>query len=109
MVSKKKTQRDVPPNHRDPEVVRKAEAIFAEMGMTPEEAVAKFYELVADQCQHCLRTGRVPNEETLAALREAKEENEILIYTSVDEMMAEFYDANPTHLSPVPTRPPSGV
>ena len=94
------------PYHSDPEVVRKAEENFAIMGLTPSEAVAKFYELVADHCQHCLRTGRVPNEETLAALREAKED--MAIYASVDEMMAEFYDANPSHLSPVPARPPTG-
>lgn len=91
--------------HPDPEVVRKAEENFAIMGLTPEQAVARFYELIADHCQLCLKTGRVPNAETLEALSEPEEE--MVVYTSVDEMMAEFYDADPTHHSQVPTRPPT--
>ena len=107
MTSKRKVDpTESAPRHPDPDVVRKAEDNFAIMGLTPEEAVAKFYELIADHCELCLRTGRVPNEETLAALREYKEET--AIYDSVDQMMADFYDADPTHLSPVPARPPKG-
>ena len=102
------SQRKVPstesaPRHPDPEVVRKAEQNFAIMGLEPEDAVARFYELIADHCELCLRTGRIPNEETLAALQESKEET--AIYDSVDQMMADFCDADPTHLSPVPARP----
>ena len=94
------------PAHPDPEIVRKAEENLAIMGLTPDEAIARFYELIADHCQLCLKSGRVPNDETLAALRESGDRT--FIYASVDEMMAEFYDADPTHLSPVPARPPEG-
>ena len=72
------------------------------MGITPDEAVAKLYEAIAAHCELCLETGRVPNAETLAALREPPENH--IIYASVDEMMAEFYGANPSHFSPPPTR-----
>ena len=36
-----------PQRHPDPDVVRNAEAVFAEMGMTPEEAVAVLYKQTA--------------------------------------------------------------
>ena len=36
-------QAKVNPRHPDPEVVRKAEAIFAKLGITPEEAVNILY------------------------------------------------------------------
>lgn len=88
MVSKKKTQTDVPPKHRDPEVVRKAEAIFAEMGMTPEEAVGIFYKQTALHGKFPI-TELIPNEETQAALREPKEN--MVRYASVDEMMADLW------------------
>ena len=32
----------ITPRHRDPEVVQKAEEIFAGMGMSPEEAISIF-------------------------------------------------------------------
>ena len=37
----------VPHGHPDPEVVQKAEAVFAKMGMTPDEAIAIFYKQTA--------------------------------------------------------------
>ena len=36
-----------PHGHPDPEVVRKAEAVFAKMGMTAEQAIAIFYKQTA--------------------------------------------------------------
>ena len=89
MVSKKKTQTDVPPKHRDPEVVRKAEAIFAEMGMTPEEAIGIFYKQTALHGKFPI-TELIPNEETQAAIREARTGIGIREYANLDEFRAEL-------------------
>ncbi len=101
MVSKNKTQTDTPPKHRDPEVVRKAEAIFAEMGMTPEEAIGIFYKQTALHGKFPI-TELIPNEETQAAIREASAGIGIKRYASadefraeLDEIMAEADDAEP--------------
>ena len=89
MVSKKKTQTDVLPMHRDPEVVRKAEAIFAEMGMTPEEAIGIFYKQTALHGKFPI-TELIPNEETQAAIREARTGIGIREYANLDEFRAEL-------------------
>ncbi len=77
------------PYHRDPEVVRKAEAIFASMGMTPAEAIAIFYKQTALHGDFPI-TELIPNEKTQAALREPKES--MVSYSSVAEMMADLWD-----------------
>ena len=92
MVSKQKKQTRVAPRHRDPEVVRQAEAIFAAMGMTPEEAVAIFYKQTALRGNFPI-TELIPNEETQEVVRKARAGIGIIKYGSVDEMMAEFDDA----------------
>ena len=77
------------PYHRDPEVVRQAEAIFASMGMTPAEAIAIFYKQTALHGDFPI-TELIPNEKTQAALREPKES--MVSYSSVAEMMADLWD-----------------
>ena len=89
MVSRKKTLTDVPLTHRDPEVVRKAEAIFAEMGITPEEAVGIFYKQTALHGKFPI-TELIPNEETQAAIREARTSIGIREYANLDEFRAEL-------------------
>ncbi len=80
------------PYHRDPEVVRKAEAIFAGMGMTPAEAISLFYKQTALHGAFPI-TELIPNEETQEVVRKARAGIGIIRYGSVDEMMAEFDDA----------------
>ena len=87
MVSKQKAPEAVAPRHRDPEVVRKAEAIFAEMGMTPEEAVGIFYKQTALHGKFPI-TELIPNETMQAALREPREN--LVRYASVAEFRAEL-------------------
>ena len=53
----------VPHGHPDPEVVQKAEAVFAKMGMTPDEAIAIFYKQTALHGSFPI-TELIPNEET---------------------------------------------
>ena len=81
-----------PPRHPDPEVVRKAEAVFAEMGMTPEEAVAVFYKQTTLHSSFPI-TELIPNEETQEVIRKARAGGNLASVGSVDELMAEFQDA----------------
>ena len=101
MVSKKETQGEGRPRHRDPEVVRKAEAIFAEMGMTPEEAIGIFYKQTALHEKFPI-TELIPNEEVQAGIREARAGIGIKRYAGrdefraeLDEIMAEVEDEEP--------------
>ncbi len=80
------------PHHRDPEVVRKAEAIFASMGMTPEDAISIFYKQTTLHGDFPI-TELIPNEKTQEVVRKARAGIGIIRYGSVDEMMAEFDDA----------------
>ena len=84
-----------PPGHPDPDVVRKAEAVFAEMGMTPAEAVAVFYKQTALHGSFPI-TELIPNEETQEVIRKARVGEDLTSAGSVDELMAEFQDAR-TH------------
>ena len=77
------------PRHHDPDVVAKAEAIFAEMGMTPEEAISLFYKQTALRGDFPI-TEWYPNEETQAAMREARAGIGIKKYASVAEMRADM-------------------
>ena len=77
-----------PAPHRDPKVVRQAEKVFAEMGMTPAEAVSLFYKQTALHGGFPI-TELIPNEETRAALREPPES--LVSYASVDEMIADLW------------------
>ena len=81
-----------PHGHPDPEVVRKAEAVFAEMGMTPEEAVAVFYKQSALHGSFPI-TELIPNEETQDTVRKARAGLDVAKYDSVGQVMAEFEDA----------------
>ena len=101
-------QRKVPsidpaPPHRDAEVVRKAEAIFADMGMTPEEAVGIFYKQTALHGEFPI-TELIPNEEVQAAIKEAREGLGLVRYSGLEDfgaglgqIMAEVDDAKPDH------------
>ena len=80
---------DIAPRHRDPEVVSKAEKIFAEMGITPEEAIGIFYKQTALHGKFPI-TELIPNEETQAAIREASAGIGMKRYSSADEFLAEL-------------------
>ena len=75
-----------------PELKREAEKIFAMLGLSPTEAVTLFYKQVA------LHRGlhfmvKIPNEETLEAIRQLEAGEGLTGYNSIDELMAEFDDA----------------
>jgi len=76
----------------EPGVKQDAEAVFSTLGLSPTEAITLFYKQVA--LQHGLPFEvRVPNAETLEAMRQAKDKNSLQRYESLDDLMAEFDDA----------------
>ena len=81
-----------PSSHPDPEVVRKAEAVFTKMGITPEQAIAIMYKQTALRGSFPI-TELIPNEETQDTVRRARVGQDTTSYGSVDELMTEFEDA----------------
>jgi len=80
------------PGHPDPDVVRRAEAIFSEMGITPQEAIAIFYKQTA--LHGAFPIGElIPNEETMDAIESARSGEGATSYKSVEAVMVEFRDA----------------
>ena len=73
-------------------MVKNAEAVFAKIGMSPEEAVAVFYKQTALRGSFPI-TELIPNEETQEVIRKARAGEDLIIVGSVDELMAEFEDA----------------
>ncbi len=92
MEAKAATPTGLDPKNPESAIAQKAETVFAQMGMTPEEAIATFYERTAlhDDCLLCLAYGKIPNEETQAAIREARAGIGIKKYASVAEMRADL-------------------
>ncbi len=82
-----KTSRRAAP-HPNPKVVKQAEKIFAGMGMTPAEAIALFYKQTALHDTFPI-TELIPNEETQAAILDARAGIGIKKYASVAEMIAD--------------------
>lgn len=73
--------------HPDPKVVRQAEKIFAGMGMTRAEAIALFYRQTVLRGDFPI-TELIPNEETQAAIRDARAGIGLIRAGSVEEMHA---------------------
>ena len=63
--------------------------------MTPDEAVAIFYKQTALHDSFPI-TELIPNEETQETARKARASRDVARYGSVDDVMAEFEDANLT-------------
>ena len=80
------------PGHPNPAVVKRAEAVFAEMGMTPEDAIAVFYKQTALRGSFPI-TELIPNEETQEVIQKAWAGEDLISIGSVDELMAELQDA----------------
>ncbi|MDE2933346.1 MAG: type II toxin-antitoxin system RelB/DinJ family antitoxin [Chloroflexota bacterium] len=73
----------------EPELKREAEDLFLELGMSATEAITLFYRQVT------MHRGlpfdvRIPNEETLEAVRDAREGRNIKKYATLEELKAEF-------------------
>ena len=76
----------------EPDLKQDAEAVFSTLGMSPTEAITLFYKQVA--LQHGLPFEvRVPNAETLEAMRQAREKEGLIKYDSVDDLMSDIDNA----------------
>ena len=73
----------------DPELKREAEAILATIGLTPADAITLLYEQIR-QDRRLPDSMRIPNAETLEAIRQAEAGEDLTSYESVDDLMAEF-------------------
>ena len=67
----------------DPKTKAAAEAIFAKLGLKPSEAVRMFYHQV-ELNQGIPFDVRVPNEETLQAVRDIEENRDLVRHDSLD-------------------------
>ena len=76
----------------EPELKHEAEKIFSALGLSPTEAITLFYKQVTFH-NGLPFTLKIPNEETLEAIRQARSGEGLTTYGSVDELMAEFDDA----------------
>ena len=77
-----------PAPHPDPKVVKRAEKVFAGMGMTGAEAVALFYRQTVLRGDFPI-TELIPNEATQAAIRDARAGIGLIRGRSAAEMLRE--------------------
>ncbi len=83
------TKTDIVRARIEPALKQDAEAVFQKLGLSHSQAIAMFYRQVT--MQHGLPFDvRVPNETTLAALREAENPAALGHYASVDELFDEL-------------------
>ena len=73
----------------EPELKHAAEAVFSILGLSPTEAITMFYRQVSLQKELPFDV-RIPNVATLEAIRQAREEENVAEYASLDDLRAEF-------------------
>lgn len=73
--------------HVEPRLKHEAEAVFAELGLSVEEAITLFYRQVT--LQHGLPlTVKVPNADTREALRQAHDGEDLIEYPTLEALKA---------------------
>lgn len=76
----------------EPELKQEAEKVFFTLGLSVTEAITLFYKQVT--LHHGLPFGvKIPNEETLEAIRQAHTGEGLTEYSSINELIAELDDA----------------
>ena len=73
----------------EPELKHEAERVFTTLGLSPAEAITRFYK------QTALHNGlpfelRIPTDETLAAVRQVRSGKDQSTFSSVEEMRADL-------------------
>ena len=71
----------------EPELKREAEELFSSLGLSTTEAITLFYKQVTLH-QGLPFAVRIPNAETVAALEQARDGQELTEYGSLDELKA---------------------
>lgn len=74
----------------EPELKKHAEARFSEWRMTVDEAITLFYDRVAGGYCSDPFSPHIPNAETIAAIEDGKDGEELISYASLDEFIAEL-------------------
>ena len=72
--------------HVEPELKKKAEAVFSEMGLSVDEAITLFYERVTGQCSDPF-SPHIPNAETIEAMKEVQDGVGLTEYASFAELL----------------------
>ncbi len=76
----------------EPELKRRAEELFSELGLSTTEAITLFYKQVAIH-RGLPFSVRVPNVETIEAMRQADAQLDLLEYSSLDELKEDLEQA----------------
>lgn len=71
----------------EPELKREAESLFSALGLSTTEAITLFYRQVTLH-QGLPFAVRIPNEETVEALEQARNREGLTEYSSLDELKA---------------------
>ena len=69
----------------EPELKRRAEELFSELGLSTTEAITLFYKQVAMH-QGLPFSIRIPNAETIEAMRQAQEHDGLVEYSSLEDL-----------------------
>ena len=73
----------------EPELKQQAEKVFEALGLSVTEAITLYYKQVTMH-QGLPFSLRIPNAETLEAIRQARERDGLTTYASLDDLMADF-------------------
>lgn len=80
----------------EPELKAAAEAVFARVGLSPTEAIRLFYKQV-ELCGGLPFEVRIPNEETVQAIRKVDERQGLLTHESLDAFKRSLEELAPDH------------
>ena len=73
----------------EPELKQQAEKVFEALGLSVTEAITLYYKQVTMH-QGLPFSLRIPNAETLEAMRQSRERDGLTTYASLDDLMADF-------------------
>ncbi len=73
----------------EPELKQEAEKVFAALGLSVTEAITLYYKQVTVH-QGLPFSVRIPNAETLEAMRQVRDRDGLTTYASLDDLMAEL-------------------
>ena len=76
----------------EPELKRRAEELFSELGLSTTEAITLFYKQVAIH-RGLPFSVRIPNAETIEAMRQADARFDLLEYSSLEDLKKDLEQA----------------
>ena len=76
----------------EPELKRRAEELFSELGLSTTEAITLFYKQVAMH-QGLPFSIRIPNAETIEAMRQSRDHEDLVEYSSLEDLKRSLSDS----------------